>query len=373
MDVRRIKLLGIIFSRLRYVLFLLGRGKFRMAFNHIWVGIWTRDSGMALHDTLYRTFPFIRPYPETMEIEVTTRCHLRCSICEHTYWSEPPRDMSFDELKRIVDQFPDLKWVGTSGIGSSFLNKDFMKMLRYLKSRSVYVEFFDSFDLIDEKVARELIEMGIDKIWVSFDAAREETYEKIRCGTKFYKVLGNIEAMLKLKEEIKSPLPEIWFQLIVTKHNVAEMPEYVDLVQGLVKDKKYNYATLIFWTNILSFPEVQSIATDIPEEIRSEVLKKGREYGIYINWNENIEPTNPPGCCVRWNEPFVLVTGHVQPCCIINQANQREHQKKYSFGNLLEQDFHDIWKSKEFKDFLKVLRKDKFPAICKYCRLYLPK
>ncbi|MBU2567794.1 MAG: SPASM domain-containing protein, partial [Elusimicrobia bacterium] len=111
----------------------------------------------------------------------------------------------------------------------------------------------------------------------------------------------------------------------------------------------------------------------IPEEIRSEVLKKGREYGIYINWNENIEPTNPPGCCVRWNEPFVLVTGHVQPCCIINQANQREHQKKYSFGNLLEQDFHDIWKSKEFKDFLKVLRKDKFPAICKYCRLYLPK
>jgi len=373
MDKRRLQLLGMIYSRLRYIFYLLKKRKFSMALNHLWVAIFSRDSGLALLDTLYRLFPFIRPYPRAIEIEISTRCHLRCSICEHTYWQEPPRDMSFAEFKKIVDQFPGLKWCGPSGIGSSFLNPDFMKMLRYLKERNVFVEFFDSFDLVDEKIAEELVDLGIDKIWVSLDACQPETYSQIRVGTSLEKVTKNLQTLMEIKEKKKSPLPEIWFQMIITKLNVGQMPDYVDFVYRMIKDKKYNYATLIFWTNILSFAEVQQLATEIPEDIRQEVLRRAKRYGLFINWNENIQPTNPPSCCVRWNEPFVLVTGHVQPCCIINQANQREHQKKYAFGNLLQQDFHDIWKSREFKDFLQTLKKNKFPPICRYCRVYVPK
>ncbi len=343
-----------------------------MAFNHIWVGLFTRDSGLALQDVIYRKFPFIRPYPKSIEIEVSTRCHLKCSICEHSYWKETPRDMTFDEFKKIIDQFPGLKWIGTSGIGSSFLNKDFMKMLRYLKERDIFVEFFDSFDLINEKTAEELVDLKIDKIWVSFDAANKQDYEKIRVGANFEKTVNNIKTLLDIKEKKKSPLPEIWFQMIVTSTNVDKMPDYVDYISELVKGRKYSYATLIFWTNILSFSDVEGLSTEITEEVRTEVLRRGRKNNIYINWNENIAPTNPSSCCVRWNEPFVLVSGHVQPCCIINQANQREHQKEYSFGNLFNEDFHDIWKSKIFKQFLKDLKDNNFPDICKYCRLYLP-
>lgn len=344
-----------------------------MAYNHIWVGIFTRDSGMAVLDSIYRIFPFFRPYPEAIEIEVTTRCHLRCLICEHTYWNEAARDMTFEEFKKIISQFPDLKWAGPSGIGSGFLNKDYLKMLEYLKSRSVFVEFFDSFDLIDKDTAEKLVDLEIDKIWVSLDDPTPEGYAKIRAGTNLIKILNNISTMLEIKEKRRSPFPEVWFQMIVTNINVNKMPDYVDLVYNLVKGKRYNYATLIFWSNILSFSEVQNLSTNIPEEIRKEVLGRAKKYGIFINWNENIKPVNPPSCCARWNEPFILVTGNVQPCCIINQANQREHQKLYSFGNLLGEDFRQIWRSKEFKGFLKVLKKDKFPAICKYCRLYLPR
>jgi len=373
MDIRRIQLLGIIFSRLRYIWYLIKKGKFKMAYHHLWVGLFTRDSGLALLDSLYRIFPFIRPYPQAIEIEVTTHCHLRCIMCEHTYWKEPARDMSFEEFKKVVDQFPNLKWAGPSGIGSGFLNKDFLKMLRYLKERSVFVEIFDSFDLIDKNIAEELVDLEIERIWASLDDPTEYDYAKIRVGTNLNKVFRNIQTLLEIKERKKIPFPEVWFQMIVTKINVAKMPQYVDFVYNLVRDKKYNYSTLIFWTNILSFPQVQHLATDIPEEIRKEVIARARKYKIYINWNENIRPTKPPSYCVRWNEPFVLVTGHIQPCCIINQANQREYQKEHSFGNLFDENFQDIWKSSKFKNFLKILRQDRFPQICKYCRIYVPK
>ena len=183
MDKRRLRLLTVMISRFKYIWYLITQLKFKMAYNHLWVGMFTRDSGLALFDTIHTWFPFFRPYPQTMEIEITTKCHLKCVICEHTYWKEPGYDMSFDQFKHIINQFPDLKWIGTSGIGSNFLNKDYMKMLRYLKDRSVYVEFFDSFDLIDESIANELIDMKIDKIWMSFDGANKEDYDKIRCGT----------------------------------------------------------------------------------------------------------------------------------------------------------------------------------------------
>lgn len=280
--------------------------------------------------------------------------------------------MSLYDFKKIIGQFPDLKWIGTSGIGSNFLNKDYMEMLRYLKSKSVFVEFFDSFDLIDEKVAEELVDMGIDKIWVSLDACRPEEYSKIRVGTNLDKVVSHVKTMMEIKERKKSPLPEIWFQMIVTGVNVNSMPDYVDFIYSIIKDRKYNYATLIFWTNILSFSQVRSLATEIPEEIRQETLRRAHKYNIAINWNENIKPTSSPSCCVRWNEPFILVDGHVQPCCIINQANQREHQKNFAFANLLEKDFHEVWKSKEFMQFLDTLKKDNFPSICKYCRIHIP-
>ncbi|MEW6040003.1 MAG: radical SAM protein [Elusimicrobiota bacterium] len=340
-----------------------------MAFTHLWVGAFTRDAGLALFDPIYRRFPFLAPYPKTIEVEITTRCHLKCTICEHTYWNEPSRDMTFDEFKHIVDQFPHLKWIGLTGIGTSFINPAFVKMLEYVKSRNVFVEFFDTFDLIDGELAEKIVELKIDKTWVSMEGATKQTYEKIRVGAKFEKTLSNVRGLLEAKRKRKSPLPELWFHYIINKYNVSEMPAYVDLVHEIIKDGN-DYATLIFFTNLLSFPEVKDLIPVIPEEISRNVREKAANYGIYLNWNENIACSEPIQKCTKWTEPFVLVTGHVQPCCVINMANDREFQKKYAFGNLLTQDFHDIWKSPELAEFLNKLYSGKLPLVCKNCRVY---
>ena len=102
--------------------------------------------------------------------------------------------MSFEEFKKIIEQFPRLKWIGLSGIGSAFLNKDFLKMLRLLKAKGIFVEFFDTFDLITPQISEELVRLGIDKIWMSIDAAKKQTYELIRVGGDFDRVINNLKA-----------------------------------------------------------------------------------------------------------------------------------------------------------------------------------
>jgi len=371
-DSRRLKLIAMAWSRLKYVLYHLSRLDFASAYNYVWVSMFTRDAGLGLADWIYRINPFLAPYPKTMEVEVTTRCHLKCRICEHSYWKEPARDMSFDEFKRVVDQFPDLKWIGLTGIGSSFINKDFLAMLRYLKSRNVFIEFFDTFDLVDEKVSRELVDIGVDKIWVSMDAATKETYESIRVGARFERTLGNINKLFAEKKKRGRRLPEVWFHYIINKDNVAEMPKYVDLVKQIA-DGGNNYATLIYFTSLLYFNEVKDLIPQIPAETKAEVLKKAHEAGIFVNWNENVSCDKPIRDCTKWVEPFVLVTGHVQPCCAMNMANDREFQKENSWGNLLTEDFKDIWDSPKVREFKKRINSNIRPAVCKNCRIYLSK
>lgn len=320
---------------------------------------------------MWRLIPYLTPYPKAIEIKPTTKCHLRCIICEHTYWNEPPHDLSFEEFKIIVNQFPHLKWIGITEIGSQFLNKDFIKMLEYLKRKNVYVEFFDTFDLVNEEIAYKLIDLNIDKVWLSCDTAFKYTYEKIRVGANFEDVIKNVKYFLALKEKRKALLPELWFHYIINKYNLEEMSKYVEMVAELVKGISTNAATLIFFTNLMEFKEVMRIKVwEIPDRIRKEVYRVARRYRIYINWNENITRNQPPKRCTKWTEPFILATGHIQPCCVINEANDREFQKKNAFMNLLEGDFREFWNSKEFKKFLSTLRNNEFPFICKNCKAY---
>ncbi|MBI5307453.1 MAG: hypothetical protein HZB37_03715 [Planctomycetes bacterium] len=53
--------------------------------------------------------------------------------------------MSYNEFVYIIGQFPNLKWVGMTGIGTSFLNKDFLRMIEYVKSNKIDVEIYAPF------------------------------------------------------------------------------------------------------------------------------------------------------------------------------------------------------------------------------------
>jgi len=364
------KFIALLYSRMRNIFYLLTLGRLKNAYAYLWSSVFTRDSGIALLDPIWRIFPRLAPYPEAIEIEPTTRCHLKCIICEHTYWNEPARDLNYEEFEKIIGQFPRLKWIGVTGIGSQFLNKDFIKMLEYLKKRGVYIEFFDSFDLISEEVSNRLIDLAVDKVWLSCEASTKQTYEKIRVGANFDKIINNVSKFLELKKKRRALLPELWFHYIINRYNVREMPDYVDMVAGLVKDAP-NTATLIFFTGLMEFKEVMPYKVwDIPPDIRSQVYRRAHHHGIYINWNENIERNQPPRKCTKWTEPFILATGHIQPCCVINEANERDFQKTNAFMNLLEGNFRAFWRSKRFSSFISCLQQNRLPRVCKNCKIY---
>ncbi|MBU0672800.1 MAG: radical SAM protein [Candidatus Margulisbacteria bacterium] len=351
-------------KKLGYLLFLLRTKGVAYTFNYIHFKLFYYTEKPFLSRLLH----WLDPYPPYVEIETTTACNLKCLICEHTYWKEKSLNMSFEQFKKILDQFPGLKWIGLTGIGESFLNKDFMKILELVKSRNIYIEMFDTFYFVDEKNAEKLVDLEVDKIIPSIDGATAETYNKIRVGSDFDKITKNVKALIDHKKRKKAHFPELDFHFIINKLNVHEISQYVDYVHDLTGG-----AAQIYFTRLLhNFPEVQDLYCDqIPQELVDEANSKAAKYGMRIKWNINLRTEKPStSLCTAWVMPFIFVTGEVICCCATNEGNARDLQKKYSFGNVFEKPFKEIWSLSRYRNFRKALYRHQVPIQCRNCCNY---
>lgn len=327
-------------------------------FNALWM-----SKDQKIIDLLYSK----APYPQYIEVETTTACNLKCRICEHTYWDEPNVHMTFDQFKYIVDQFPALKWIGMTGIGEAWTNPDFEKMLRYIKSRGVYVELYDSFYYTDSEKARLQVDLGIEKIFVSLDGATKETYEKIRVGSDWDLVTRNIVKLDQWKKRLNKYFPELCFHFIVTNDNIHEMVDYLDMIRELGVDTHF-----VQYTRMLHpFPEVKDQFVEIPDDVKEAVLKRGGELGLQIGWNATVPQHKPPAStCLAWWMPFVFCDGTVIPCCALNEQNDRKWQRDTALGNIFETPFREIWWNDEYVNMRKQLYEGTTPRNCARCSIY---
>ena len=317
---------------------------------------------------LYPLFPRSVIYPRFVEIEVSTFCNLRCKMCEHTYWKEKNQNMSFEQLKSIVKQFPKLKWIGLTGIGESFLNPDFAKMVEYVKRKNLYLELYDNFYLINEKFSDLLVKDGVDRMIVSLDAATVDTYKKIRVGSSFDRVIKNIKALRRLKQKYHSHYPEIVFHYIICKDNLSEVIPYISLVKKIMGEEN----TSILFTGVLhEFPEIKGMTVDLPDDLVEEANTKAGKLGIKIAWNRNVPGEKDSVVrCNEWTMPFIFVDGTVVPCCAGNEANLRGYQRKTSMGNIFKTPFPKIWDSPRYRALRQMIHAGKTSPACKYCTIY---
>ncbi|MFQ5405664.1 MAG: radical SAM/SPASM domain-containing protein [Candidatus Micrarchaeia archaeon] len=368
--------LNLLFLHRRTLIYLWKKYGFRRLRKFVLSKLLVREVGTGLLDPLWRTFPSTVPYPINLELEVTTKCNLRCVMCEHTHWTEPQLDLSFEDFKKIIDQFPSLAWCNPTGEGSAFLNPDYPKMLRYLKDRDIMVEFVESFNFLREEQLRELVEIGVDRIWISVDGATKETYEKIRVGGNFERVLGNIKLLMKIKEELNSPIPELCFRFVIMKENYHEMPQFVDVINNLGDKKWLGDGSYVEFAGLLDFDQTQKhkpkqLAVDLVEETKM----RGASLGVTVAFAHQYhdpEKKCPVNYCGAWSEPYIMMGGYVQPCCAVLMSNKRDFLREHSFGNVNEKSFKEIWFDPYYKKMRREVPRTKgaIPIQCKGCRAF---
>ncbi len=356
------------------VWYFLKKGRWRKAYNLVWSQLWVRDIDGGKFDWLFKRFPALAPYPKELEIEITTKCYLRCVMCEHTYWKDEKyrhQDMTFEQFKKIIDQFPKLRYINVTGEGTGFLNKEFFKMLDYLNKKNVNTMFVESFDLFKEDFVEKIIDLNVERIEVSLDAASKAIYEKIRVGANFDRVITNLRALKKIKQEKKTPFPYIFFRLIAMKDNVGEIPRLLELVHEL--DVNLGKLTDVQVVGLLSFPEIDHLnISSIPPEIIEASNQLAKKYNINLIWSHTSNNCASIDYCAKWLQPYIMIDGSALLDCALLMSNNRIKLKEDALGNLYEEDFKQIWNKPRYRKTRASVNKKNGPVpyLCQSCRGY---
>lgn len=307
--------------------------------------------------------PILSRSPIHLHLEPTTRCNLSCSMCEHTYWKEKKVDITFEKFCKILDKMPGLASVDLTGIGEGLLNKDFLKILEEGKRRNLRMRFNTNGTLFNPEIAKKIVDLEVDEIHFSVDGGTKETFESIRKGAKFEKVLESVDFIQQAKKNLHQK-PELHFICIAMKETVHEIPKLVDIAAS----KHVKYVDI---QGMIEFEQNQEHGShslkisDVAESF-AEAKKKADKLRVHLVLPGLTEKKTT--CLHPWFQTYVLSDGTVLPCCLYGQQNNREElRNELSFGNILEDDFDDIWNNQKYQDIRGMLASDKLSGICAKC------
>jgi len=143
--------------------------------------------------------------------------------------------MSLDLYKKIFEKhIPEsikLNWRG-----EPFLNKSIIKMVEYAKSKGVQeVSINTNGLLLSEGMLHALSWAGLDWLIFSVDSVDPRTYEKIRVGGDFLKLVKNIIRARIVFDSIPNA-PSIRIQMCKQPANIHEVQEWKKMF-GVYADK----------------------------------------------------------------------------------------------------------------------------------------
>lgn len=354
--------------------------QYKDLYNYIFTTYFIRgeDCGKGSLDPVWKLTGWA-PYLWDLELEVTTRCYLKCVMCEHTYWKDKSylnQDFTLSAYRKILDNIPNLKWINLTGEGSPVLNPDFNEIAKETKRRGIYFDFAHDFVELPDETAESWVKLKINRLYWSIDGCTKETYEKIRIGANFDKVVENVKKLIAYKKKYNSPLPEICFRFCFFKDNIHEVPSVPAFLHSLVDDvKDYGDEPSINIVALLEFEETKDWAVEIAPEVVRITNKESQRLGFTNYWSHvtHIEEEKAPmDYCTFWSEPYIMITGHVVPCCAVMMSNARQKLEKLSFGNVHKKSLKEIWNLPRYKKFRKVVVNPKAPVpeICLGCRAF---
>lgn len=284
--------------------------------------------------------------PIHLDIEATSNCNLKCTMCprtemidDGTFWDV--KNFDFDLYTRLIDEATakglcSLKY---NYLGEPLMNPRLIEMIRYAKDKGVVdVMFNTNATLLTERIARQLIESGLDKLFFSFDSPYREHYNKIRINAEYDKALRNIKRFMQLRDEMGSVKPFTRVSMVRMEENEHEWQAFKDLFEPIVD--AVAYVDYVEHTN------------------RTSDGKTLHQIGVKSS------PETKFCCPQLWQRMFVHPDGVVSVCCV-------DSARELSVGNIKDRTIEEIWNGPEYQKLRELHatgRIDEIPA-CANCHL----
>jgi MoaA/NifB/PqqE/SkfB family radical SAM enzyme len=326
-------------------------------------------------------------------IEPTVACNLDCITCFRNCWDAPIGRMDDETFGHFLDglkQLDPIPSVYFGGIGEPLFHPKTVDWIAQVKALGAKVELITNGTILTEKIARKLIQAGLDILWVSLDGASPETYADVRLGAELPIILANLRRFAELRPASHFPRPEIGIAFVAMQRNVADLPKVIQLGMS-VKAKYFSVSNLqpatedmqndrlyvqtihnIAYLQAPNLPRISFPKMDFNESTKEAMFQTfNSQLNVSFagnNWggaNDTCNFVESGTMSIAWN-------GDVSPCWPLMHTHtsflhgKPRLTKKHVIGNVSDLSLESLWLDPAYVSYRERLHNFAF-APCTFC------
>jgi MoaA/NifB/PqqE/SkfB family radical SAM enzyme len=302
-----------------------------------------------------------RPFPVTLEVDLTNACNHRCSFCFYADnlnrkivngKSVPPPKLEVETIKNTVLEASKLgvKGISFSGGGEPLAHPEFFNVLKFTNESDIDCGLITNGSLIFKNV--DALASNLQWIRVSMAGGDKESYEAVQGLDHFDRVITNISLLRAASSTLN-----IGVRILVTPQNLSSLNNF----SKIIKDMDLDYLQLVpdqytddggkFWNAI----DTQETFNNV-----GKALKGNKTRLLTTTFLETQTDLNyPKTCYAHFFQTVITAEGDLIFCKNARGVN------KYILGNINQNTLAEIWNSQKTLD----IEKDIKPSNCGlFCR-----
>lgn len=299
----------------------------------------------------------------SINLALSSVCGAKCIFCANDVGKNiKEKIMTYDIARKIIDEISsdsfnqnhDIQRIELGEEGDAFLNKEFLKIARYIKQKlpNVTVELFTNFQNFSEDLTFAILnEKLVDNFRCNIDGSTAQNYFFVK-NLNLDTVLTNLKNFIKIRESLNSNAGLIIF--VITLNNYIHT----------IKDR------LGFYPRNLENMELKNIPDDFikVEKLLKKIIVPGKDKvcaGGVMGWAEREGVDITKIDYSKWycpnlkrveTETFIAPDGSWFACCY-------DSRNDLILGNITNQSIHEIYKSHKRMNLIEKLRNQKFQEI----------
>ncbi|HYC77224.1 MAG TPA: radical SAM protein [Planctomycetota bacterium] len=172
------------------------------------------------------------PFPAFASVETTMKCNLRCPMCppylNGTTVNGP--HMESEDFERVAHVlFPFVDRFQPTVSGEPLMTRGLDRMLALAERYGVRCDVYTNGTLLDDRRIALLLP-SLAQLSVSFDGATTETFEHLRAGASYDRVLAGLARVVGAAARLPADeRPLVGLSVTLMARNAPELPEIVEI------------------------------------------------------------------------------------------------------------------------------------------------
>lgn len=320
----------------------------------------------------------------SINLSLSSACGADCIYCPSNRGKRiKQKIMPFEVVEKVFSEVAspefkkrhDVVIVDVGENGDAFLNRDILRILRFIKSEcpGIWTHVYTNFqNFTPDKAEAILGEKLIDSFGCNIDGSSPENYFSVK-RVPLEKTMRNLRAFLRIRKELGSTAA-LKVQVISLNRYIRTIRANFGFYPAKLKDERLKDIP----NDFLAIRRQLRSLLDTEPSLLSKILTNGKNhaadkigYGKFIMaWAER-EKINPaeidyskyscPFLCAVKYSAYIAPDGTCYACCL-------DSNNELVLGNVMEQSLDEIYSGRKRRELITLLEKKEFGRIGGPCR-----